>query len=172
MSSRLVPPAPCCLTAPVRARGAWPDRPASSFSSALICATRGRYPLIRRSFEEPNSLRASAIAIAQVRIKSLEIEADRYGQIDMIARQFARWRREGLRPAQQRQRLCIERVRARRAHNATFEHTTLPVEAEEHLGHPLLAAGLCRLRIALVALQQRHDLRLPRRHHIRVGGND
>jgi hypothetical protein len=24
----------------------------------LICATRGRYPLIRRSFEEPNSLRA------------------------------------------------------------------------------------------------------------------
>jgi hypothetical protein len=69
--------------------------------------------LIRRSFEEPNSLRASAMVIAQVRKKSLEIEADRNGQIDMLTRQFARRRREGLRAAQQRQRFLIERVRTR-----------------------------------------------------------
>ena len=50
--------ATCRLNPSVRARNASSDRPSSSFSRALICATRGRYPLIRRSFEEPNSLRA------------------------------------------------------------------------------------------------------------------
>src|SRR6476619_719910 len=142
MSSRLVPSATCCLNVSVRARSASSDRPASSFASALICATRGRYPLIRRSFEEPNSLRASAMAIAQVRKMSLEIEADRDGQIDMIARQFSRRRRERLRATQQRQRLLVERVRPRGAHHAAFEHAPLSVEAEEDLRHPLFTAGL------------------------------
>src|SRR4029078_189283 len=102
--------ATCCLNASVRARSASSDRPPSSFSSALICATRGRYPLIRRSFEEPNSWRAIAMAIAQVRKMSLEIEADRDGQIDMITRQFLRRRRETVRTGAQRPRFLVERV--------------------------------------------------------------
>jgi len=63
-----------------------------------------------------------------------------------------------LRAAQQRQRLLVERTRSRRAHHAAVDDASLPVEAEEDLGDPLLATRLCYRRIALVTLKQRHDL--------------
>src|SRR5262249_51981803 len=103
-----------------------------------------------------------------VRLISPEIEADRHGQIHTFARQFSRRRRKGLRAAQQRQGLLVERARARRARDTAVDHTPLPVEAEEDLGDPLLATGLCPRRIALVTLEQRHDLRFPRRYRVRI----
>src|SRR5262249_55479355 len=74
---------------------------------------------------------------------SSEIETDRHGQVHMHAQQFSRRRREGLCAAQQRQRLLVERFRARRARDAAVDHAPLPVEAEEDLGNPLLATRLC-----------------------------
>src|SRR5262249_31641995 len=103
-----------------------------------------------------------------VRLISPEIEADRHGQIHTLARQFWRRGREGLRAAQQRQGLLVERARARRARDTAVDHTSLPVEAEEDLGDPLFATRLCYRRIALVTLEQRHDLRFPRRHRVRI----
>src|SRR5262245_11432803 len=47
-----------------------------------------------------------------------------------------------------------------------------PVEAEEDLGDPLLATRLCYRRIALVTLEQRHDLRFPRRYRVRIVPGD
>src|SRR5262249_60475599 len=44
----------------------------------------------------------------------------------------------------------------------------LPVEAEEDLRDRLLATRLCSRRIALVTLEQRHDLRFPRRYRVRI----
>jgi hypothetical protein len=41
---------------------------------------------------------------------SLEIEADRHGQVHTLARQFPRRRREGLRAAQECQRFLVERA--------------------------------------------------------------
>src|SRR5262249_58333989 len=81
-------------------------------------------------------------------------------------------RREGLCAAQQRQRLLVERFRARRARDAAVDHAPLPVEAEEDLGNPLLATRLCCRWITLVTLEQRHDLRFPRRHRVRIGRGD
>src|SRR5262249_60695303 len=57
-------------------------------------------------------------------------------------------------------------------HDTTVDHPPLPVEAEEDLGDPLLATRLSGLRIALITLEQRHDLRFPRRHRVRIVGGD
>src|SRR5262249_62060782 len=70
-----------------------------------------------------------------------------------------------------RQRLLVERTRSRRAHHAAVDDASLPVEAEEDLGGPLLVTGLRGLGVAFVAFEQRQDLRFPRRHGARpVGG--
>src|SRR5262245_5738593 len=168
-SSRLVPAATCCLNASVRARSSSSPSFSRSFSSALIAATRGRYDLIRRSLEEPNSLRASATAITRVRSASFQIEADRHGEGHEPV-PVRRRRRERLRAAQQRQRLLVERGRARRAHEATLEQPPLPVEAEEDLGDALFSARAGRYRIALVAHQRRFELRRPGPRRLRIVG--
>jgi hypothetical protein len=56
--------------------------------------------------------------------------------------------------------------------DTAVDHTPLPVEAEEDLSDPLLATRLCYRRIALVTLEQRHDLRFPRRHRVRIVRGD
>src|SRR5262245_32809489 len=170
MSSRLVPAATCCLNASVRARSASSDSFSSSFSSPLIAATRGRYDLIRRSLEEPNSLRASATDMLRVKRTSFQIEADRHVEIHVLARPVRRRRRERLCAAQQRQRLLVERGRARRAHETTVEQPPLPVEAEKDLGDALFTARAGRFRIALVAQQRRNELRPPAPRQLRIVG--
>src|SRR5262245_61451171 len=128
MSSRLVPAATCCLNASVRARSSSSESFSRSFSSALIAATRGRYDLIRRSLDEPNSLRASATGMLGVRRMSFQIEANRHVEVHVLARPVRWWCRERLRATQQRQRLLVKRGRARRAHEAALEQPPLPVE--------------------------------------------
>src|SRR5262245_6380938 len=170
MSSRLVPAATCCLNASVRARSSSSESFSRSFSSALIAATRGRYDLIRRSLDEPNSLRASATGMLGVRRMSFQIEANRQVEVHVLARPVRWWCRERLRATQQRQRLLVERGRARRAHEAALEQPPLPVEAEKDLGDALFTARAGRFRITLFAQQCRNELRSPAPRQLRIVG--
>src|SRR5437588_136299 len=62
--------------------------------------------------------------------------------------------------------------RTRRAYEAAVDHLSLPVEAKEDLGDPLLVARLRRFRITLVALEQRQDVHFPGRHRARLRGSE
>ena len=63
------------------------------------------------SFARTRIIPASADEVIELRF-SFQIEADRFGQVHPIARQFTRRRGKRLCAAQQRQRLLVERGRA------------------------------------------------------------
>jgi hypothetical protein len=82
----------------------------SSSSHRSECPFRTLRCLIFRSPERESFL-LRADEVIELRF-SFQIEADRYGQVHPIARQFTRRRGKRLCAAQQRQRLLVERGRA------------------------------------------------------------
>jgi outer membrane immunogenic protein len=99
---------------------------------------------------------------------SFQVEADRYGQIDALARELRRWWRKRLRAIEQRERLLVEHGSAGAAHDTAVDQASLPIDGKEHLGNTLLVPRLRCSGVTLVTLKQRDDLSPPGRYCVGI----
>jgi hypothetical protein len=87
-------------------------------------------------------------------------------KVDLRRVQVRRWRRQGLRTLDERQRLRVQRFVAGAARERCAEDPPLPVDSEAEIGDPFHPAPLRPARVALVPFELRDEAALP----VVVGG--